>query len=164
MKALGAAIGVGVVSVAFLLIAVVDVLERLAPLLICLAIAWAAFSVIRARRRSSADDKRLLALWSPPPRIAAAPPSPPTAASPALNPHRERRYLVAGEDTGFASERPDGYLQVFGPALPPDPRPRPGAAQSARGAVGRSSPAGNETDEALTTPPDRPIATLLMPE
>ena len=118
MKTLVAIIGACGVAAVFLAIAVAELLIRLAPLLILLAIGWAVFKVVRAQRRRDTDSARLQAQWLHTP--AAAIPLPAVAPSvPALTPHYERVYLVTGEDSGFSADRSDGYLNVAAPALPP---------------------------------------------
>jgi hypothetical protein len=124
MKTLAAIIGACGVAAVFLAIAVAELLIRLAPLLILLAVGWAVFKVVRAQRRRGADSARLQAQWLHT-HQAVIPAPAVTPSLPPLTPHYERVYLVAGEDSGFGAGRSDGYLNVATPALPPG---RPAAA------------------------------------
>ncbi|MDT5368439.1 MAG: hypothetical protein QOC62_2870 [Mycobacterium sp.] len=118
MKTLAAIIGACGVAAVFLAIAVAELLIRLAPLLILLAIGWAVFKVVRAQRHRDADSARLQAQWLQTPQAVIPAPAV-TPSLPPLTPHYERVYLVAGEDSGFGAGRSDGDLNVAAPALPP---------------------------------------------
>jgi hypothetical protein len=118
MKTLAAIIGACGVAAVFLAIAVAELLIRLAPLLILLAIGWAVVKVVRAQRRRDADSARLQAQWLHTP-TATTPLPTTTPSAPALTPHYERVYLVTGADSGFGADRSDGYLNVAAPALQP---------------------------------------------
>jgi hypothetical protein len=136
MKTVAAIIGACGVAAVFLAIAVAELLIRLAPLLILLAIGWAVFKVVRAQRHRDADSARLQAQWLHAPQALIPAPAV-TPSLPPLTPHYERVYLVAGEDSGLGAGRSDGYLSVAAPALPPGhpaaaPLPSPAARRAAR--------------------------------
>jgi len=115
------AIGVIGTGAMFAAWALLELVARLAPVLIVVVIAWAVVAAVRARGRRVRDDNRLQEQWAQTPRQdAAGPPAKQPAAMPLSHaPHHERFYLVRGDDTGFASHRDDGYLNVCAPALPP---------------------------------------------
>lgn len=118
MKWFLAAVGVSGAGAVFAVWVLIELVARLAPVLIVAAIAWAVFAGIRARRRVG-DDAHWHERWAQTPRSSAAP-TPPTVATPVPHaPHYERFYLVRGDDTGFAADRHDGYLHVSAPVLPP---------------------------------------------
>ncbi|WP_454561740.1 hypothetical protein [Mycobacterium haemophilum] len=100
--------------------ALIELVTRLASVLVVMIIAWAVFAVVRARRRRIRDDERLQELWAQTARVdAARPPAHQQVALPQpYAPHYEPFYLVRGDDTGFAADRDDGYLNVCAPALP----------------------------------------------
>ncbi|MCA2304827.1 hypothetical protein JF770_14760 [Mycobacterium intracellulare] len=104
--------------IAAIMLAIVELLIKLAPLLVAAGCLWGAVKLIRAHRaRQAADEQRLLQPWSRP----APQSSPQVGASTLLPPviaHRERMYVVRGEDTGLASDRDDGYVNVSAAALP----------------------------------------------
>lgn len=142
MKALLSALAVCAILVLFAALTVVELLIRLAPLLIVAAIGWALVAAARARRRRHADDARLLQVWAQQHTPAAAhPPLAPSHPAPARA-HRERAYLV-GHDTGVTAPRVDPYLHVDTPALPPAVAPRrKWVARARRRAQHRTRPGG----------------------
>lgn len=105
----------------------IEIVTRLAPVLIVAVIGWAVVAAVRAHGRHRRDDNRLQELWAQTPRLDA--PCPPThrpvTAPPPQAPHDERFSLVRGEDTGFSARRTDGYLHVCASALPPTAAHRP---------------------------------------
>jgi hypothetical protein len=119
VKGFIAAIGVIGVGAMFAVWTLVELVARLAPVLIVAVIAWAVVAAVRARGRRVRGDNRLQELWAQTQRLdAAEPPAQQPVAMPHA-PHYERFYLVCGDDTGFAARREDGYLGVCAPALPP---------------------------------------------
>lgn len=121
MRGFITAIGVIGTSAMFAAWALLELVARLAPVLIVVVIAWAVVTVVHARGRRVRDDDRLQERWAQTPRLdAVRPPAQQPAAMPLPHAsHHERFYLARGEDTGFASHRDDGYLNVCAPALPP---------------------------------------------
>jgi hypothetical protein len=121
VKAFITALGVIGTGTIFAVWALLELIARLAPVLIVAVIAWAVVAMMRARGRRIRDDNRLQALWARTWRQEAVrpPTQQPVAMPPSHAPHRERFYLVRGDDTGFAAHRDDGYLNVCSPALPP---------------------------------------------
>lgn len=121
MKGFITAIGVIGTGAMFAAWALLELVARLAPVLIVVVIAWAVVAVMLARGRHVRDDNRLQELWAQTPRQdAAGPPAQQPVTMPLSHaPHHERFYLVRGDDTGFAAHRDDGYLNVCAPALPP---------------------------------------------
>jgi len=115
------ALGVIGAGIMFAVWALLELVARLAPLLIVAVIAWAVVATMRARGRRVRDDNRLQALWAQTRRQDAVRPltQQPVAMPLSHAPHRERFYLVRGDDAGFAAHRDDGYLNVCAPALPP---------------------------------------------
>jgi hypothetical protein len=115
------ALGVIGAGTMFAVWALLELVARLAPVLIVAVIAWAVVATMRARGRRIRDDNRLPALWAQTRRQdAVRPPTQQPVAMPLSQaPHRERFYLVRGDDIGFAAHRDDGYLNVCSPALPP---------------------------------------------
>jgi len=111
-------IGIGAM---FAVWALLELVARLAPVLIVAGIGWAVVAALRAHGRRVRDDDRLQALWAQTRRQdAVRPPTQQPVAMPLSHaPHRERFYLMRGDDTGFAAHRDDGYLNVCSPALPP---------------------------------------------
>lgn len=118
MKGLVATAAVLMTVIAAIVLAIVELLIKLAPLLVAAACLWGAAKLIGAHRaRGAADEERLkqdLSRTAPqgPPQAAPSTPLPPVIA------HRERMYVVRGEDTGLASDRDDGYVKVSATALP----------------------------------------------
>ncbi|MGV7254578.1 hypothetical protein PJI20_10145 [Mycobacterium kansasii] len=120
MKGLVAVLAAMAAGVVFVAIALIEIVERIAPLLVIGGFAWAVFAVVQARRRrrTVGDQDRLSRVWAHNP--ASLPPSP--SPVPPVTPHRERVYLVAGQDTGFGAHRSDGYLSVQAGPLPAEHR------------------------------------------
>ncbi len=113
MKALLSALAICAILVLFAALTLVELLIRLAPLVIVVAIGWTLV----------ADDARLVQMWAQHPAQAVpSPPAPPTRPAPV---HRERTYLIAGRDIGFATPCEDPYLNVGTPAPPTAHRPPP---------------------------------------
>ncbi len=119
MKGFITALGVIGAAAMFAVCALVELVSRLAPLLIAIGIAWVVFAVMRARRRRIHDDDRLQQQWAQARRLGAARPPAQPAAPARYTRHYERFYVVRGDDTRFAADRDDGYLNVCAPALPP---------------------------------------------
>ena len=120
-----------------LLAAAVELLARLVPVLIVIAICWGAWRLWRARHTAPGpdDDQRLLHAWGHPP----AQPLPPATTAqerPPLRPHPDRTYPILGQDNGFASPRQDGYLNASAPLTPPE---TPNRASRPVGMPGRRS-------------------------
>lgn len=138
MKGLTTAIGVMGAGATFAVWTLLELVARLAPVLIVGLSAWAVVAAVRAHGRRVRDNNRLQELWEQTPRLDA--PRPPTMPLPHV-PHHERFYPVRGDDAGFAAHRDDGYLNVGAPALPPAalPRPRVPALQRRRRATRRST-------------------------
>lgn len=133
MKAFITALGAIGAGAIFAVWALVELVARLAPLLIVVGVAWAVFAMLHARRRRIRDDRRLQEQWAQTRRHGAATPRP-------YAPHYERFYLVVGDDAGFAADRDDGYFNVCTAALPPAlaHQPRvPGLRRSRRRATRR---------------------------
>ncbi|MGH3971257.1 MAG: hypothetical protein ACRDTV_24930, partial [Mycobacterium sp.] len=123
MKGLVAALGMLITVVAVIVLAIVELLIKLAPLLVAAAVVWLVVKALRAAQSRHAGRDRL---WGPPDvgpvQFAALPPAPwpgdipahspaTQAAQAALPPvigHRERMYVVRGEDTGLLADREDG--------------------------------------------------------
>ena len=120
MKAFITALSVIGIGAMFAVWALLELVARLAPVLIVAGIGWAVVAALRAHGRRVRDDDRLQALWAQTRRQdAVRPPTHQPVAMPLSHaPHRERFYLVRGDDTGFAAHRDDGYLNVCSPALP----------------------------------------------
>nr|VTP03862.1 hypothetical protein BIN_B_05284 [Mycobacterium riyadhense] len=122
MKAVAALLAMTVTVLALLVITMVELLAKLAPLLIVGVVAWAAVMACRARQRRpvpATGGVRTGVI-----DVAAGP----QYALPPRMQHQERVYVIRGEETGLSTLRPDGYLKVSADQLPP-PRqlttPRP---------------------------------------
>jgi hypothetical protein len=118
MKALVAMVAVLMTVIAAITLAIVELLIKLAPLLVAAGCLWGAVKLVRAHRaRQAADAQRLMQAWSRPvPQ--ASPQAAPSTLLPPVIAHRERMYVVRGEDTSLTSDRDDGYLNVSATALP----------------------------------------------
>ena len=88
MKGFLAMVGLLVTVVALIVAAVIELLIKLAPLLVAVVCVWALVRMVRARRRRRADDDRLLRLWAQPLEAPAPTPAP-------LR-HRPHLYVVRG--------------------------------------------------------------------
>lgn len=132
MKILLAAVAMFTLVTAFVLLAVVEALIRLAPyLLLAAAVYVLARWMMRSRRRvTSVDPPELLAPLPDRRELAPAPAIHPASLMPPVMPHHERVYLVRAADTGFNAHRADGYFKVDAAPPPPDPY-RPAAAPRA---------------------------------
>jgi hypothetical protein len=122
MKGLVATVAVLMTVIAAIVLAIVELLIKLAPLLVAAGCVWVAVMLIHAHRaqraRRAADEQRLMQAWSRP-ALQAAPQVAPSTLLPPVIAHRERMYVVRGEDTGLVSNRDDGYVNVSATALPP---------------------------------------------
>ena len=87
MKGFLAMVGLLVTVVAVIVAALIELLIKLAPLLVAVVCVWALVRMVRARRRR-ADDDRLLRLWAQPLEAPAPAPAP-------LG-HRPHLYVVRG--------------------------------------------------------------------
>lgn len=121
MKGFIAALAVIGAGATFAVWTLIEVVTRLAPLLIVVAIGWAVVATVSARSRHRRDDNRLQELWAQTPRPDAIrpPTQQPVAAPPPHTPHYQRPSLVREADTGFTARRNDGYLNVCASTLPP---------------------------------------------
>jgi hypothetical protein len=118
MKGLVATVAVLMTVIAAIMLAIVELLIKLAPLLVVAGCVWLAVKLIRAHRaRQAAEEQRLMQAWSRPASQYPAQPAPSTPLPPLIA-HRERMYVVRGEDTGLVSDRDDGYVNVSATALP----------------------------------------------
>ncbi|ETA91840.1 hypothetical protein O982_24940 [Mycobacterium avium 10-5581] len=124
MKGLVAAVATVMTVLVAITVAIVELLIKLAPLLIVAGCLWAVLKLVRAQRaRMAADDQRLVQAWAHQP-VAYQPVAAPTAQVvpeallPPVIAHRERMYVVRGEDTGLVSDRDDGYVHVSANVLP----------------------------------------------
>jgi hypothetical protein len=118
MKGLVATVAVLMTVIAAIMLAIVELLIKLAPLLVAAGCVWVAVTLIRAHRdRQAADEQRLAQAWSRP-ALQAVPQVAPSTLLPPVIGHRERMYVVRGEDTGLVSDRDDGYVNVSASALP----------------------------------------------
>lgn len=121
MVALAALAATAISMLAVLMITVVELVVRIAPLLVLGAIALAVI-VCQRRHRSQVPSVS-------PARLrhgetgAALPGGTATSTAPVGLPpmmrHRQRVYVVAGNQTGLESVRPDGYVKASAPQLPP---------------------------------------------
>lgn len=118
MKGLVAAVATLMTVLVAITLAIVELLVRLAPLLVAAACLWTAFKLIRAHRaRRAAEDQRLVQVWSQPVAQPAAQAAPQALLPPVIA-HRQRMYVVRGEDTGLVADRDDGYVNVSANVLP----------------------------------------------
>jgi len=118
MKGILAVFGVGATLMVLLVAAIVQLIMRLAPLLILTAAAYAVFAAARARRcRRAPGPDHLEVLWATGPHAAYAPTVPPP-----VRPHQQRTYLVMHQDSGFTAARPYGYLTLQPHPLPAEHR------------------------------------------
>lgn len=104
-----ALVAVAASAAAITLLLIVELLRRLLPVLALAAACWVALAIWRRTHRP-----RHLAAPNQPART----PTPPPATLPALPPvtlAAQRRYVVAGADTGFTADRDDGYLRLDPP-------------------------------------------------
>jgi len=142
MRALIAALGVVITVGALVVYTVVELLIKLAPLLVLAAWIWIAIKVWRSRRerrenRGHIDSpwewehpsQRLLppdasvqpTPWPAAVEVASAPPAAAPASAASLPPviaHQDRSYVVRGHDSGLLADRGDGYLYVSAQDLP----------------------------------------------
>lgn len=118
MKGLVATVAVLMTVIAATVFAIVELLIKLAPLLVAAGCGWVAVKLIRGHRaRRAADEQHLMQAWSRP-ALQAPPQVAPSTLLPPVIAHRERMYVVRGEDTGLVSNRDDGYVNVSATALP----------------------------------------------
>lgn len=126
MKGLIALFAMGATVVVGLLITLVEVMEKLIPLLIVGACVWG--GVIgwrtyqcragRSDNRARAQHSRGLTVpyYAGPTRVPTAAPC--LAALPPKMQHQERVYVVRDDETGMETLRPDGYPRVSADQLP----------------------------------------------
>ncbi|MGH3556051.1 MAG: hypothetical protein ACRDTK_00760 [Mycobacterium sp.] len=121
MKGFITAVSVFGAAAMFAVWALIELVARLAPVLLVGIVAWAVFAGVRARCRRDRYDDRLRELWAQTPRVGRTGPSvrQPVAMPLLRAPHYESFYLVRGDDTSFAVDRGDGYLNFSAPSLPP---------------------------------------------
>jgi hypothetical protein len=119
MKGLVAAVATVMTVLVAITVAIVELLIKLAPLLIVAGCLWVVLKLVRAHRaRMAADDQRLVQAWAHQPVAAPTAQVVPEALLPPVIAHRERMYVVRGEDTGLVSDRDDGYVHVSANVLP----------------------------------------------
>lgn len=119
MKGLVAAVATVTTVLAAITLAIVELLVKLAPLLVVAACLWAALKLVRAHRaRMAADDQRLVQAWAHQPVAQPTAQAAPEALLPPVIAHRQRMYVVRGEDTGLVCDRDDGYVNVSANVLP----------------------------------------------
>ncbi|MCA4761168.1 hypothetical protein H8Z51_20630 [Mycobacterium avium subsp. hominissuis] len=118
MKGLVAMFGLVGAVVVVIAWAITELIIRVAPLLLAAGCVWVAAKLVQVRRaRRAAAEDGVPQRWGEP--VAALPPAAPAVAGlPPVIAHRERMYVVRGEDTGLLSERDDGYVRVSAQALP----------------------------------------------
>ena len=146
MKGLIAALGMLLTVGVLVAYTVVELVIKLAPLLVLAAWIWIAIKVWRSRRKPRGDRGHIEAPWdwalpaqgplvrgavpqtTPSPTagpVASAPamaaPAPPAALPPVIA-HQLRSFVVRGQDSGLLADREDGYLYVSAQDLPRVPR------------------------------------------
>ncbi|VBA32400.1 hypothetical protein LAUMK4_05741 [Mycobacterium persicum] len=115
LLAMCAAVSVIAVAIAYM---VVELLIKLAPFVVAGLVAWGVVKLVRTRRaRQRLEEQRLIQLWTEPLASPGAPAAP-LALLPPVIAHRERMYVVRGEDAGLSSDRDDGYVNVSAHTLP----------------------------------------------
>jgi hypothetical protein len=104
MKVVVALLALAATTVAFAVIVLIELVQRLLPLFVLTAIGWGVYMIVRSRRRDQTPhEDPLLTAWAQSP----APLTPNEASSSASPTHRE--------------EPETGYLKWTTPALPADP-------------------------------------------
>jgi hypothetical protein len=117
MKGLVAIFGLLMAVIVVITFVIVELLVKLAPLLVAATCIWGAVKVMRAHRaRRAADQDRLRRRWGQP--VGELPELTPTAPVPPVIAHRERACVVRGDDTGLLSNRDDGYVRVSAQPVP----------------------------------------------
>ncbi|MBY0441863.1 MAG: hypothetical protein K2Q25_06965 [Mycobacteriaceae bacterium] len=121
MKGFLAALSVIGAGAIFTVWTLIEVVTRLAPVLIVAVIGWVVVATVSAHGRHRRDDDRLHELWAQTPRTDAIRPpiQQPVAVPPPHTPHYQRPSLVREDDTGFTARRNYGYLNVCASTTPP---------------------------------------------
>lgn len=151
MRALIAVLGVLVTIGVLVVCTVVELLIKLAPLLVLAAWIWIAIKVWRWRRERRENRGHIESPWEwehpahgPVGAQAACTPVPAAAGSAAPLPpviaHQDRSFVVRGHDSGLLADREDGSLYVSATDLPRVPRVP--AARQHRGNVGARRTSG----------------------
>lgn len=115
VKMMFAAAAVTLSAVVFALLVVVELVERLLPVLMVAGVCWIALVMWRRSRRPGTREPAAAAQRAQQPAL------PPAAAvvdgAASLTAAAQRRYLVTGPDAGFTADRDDGYLRLNPPPM-----------------------------------------------